>query len=227
MQYHDRYVNNDLLACISRPQHENSCSLTSLTAAFNYLYAEQIGIKTSVELARSLNIEPPGEFGYGPGNQTLLQWFGELCRNFSVTGRCRIYLQGKDVGDDQWDNNARVFTDLKDTVKSQNQALIYHMDNHYPLIVGYFEHSVDPDAAYDPGSKLRRWIILGEHSDYNPIPRIVQRALRALPAMVLPEDRYNLIMEQASGTPIWSRRWRSVRHDLIDTGNHCLLLFER
>ncbi len=223
MEFHDRYVNNRLLSCISRPQHENSCSLTSLTAVFNYLYAEQLGIKSSGELASSLGIEPPGEFGYGPGNETILKWFTSLCSHYGVSGQGRIYLRDEEM--ERWDANAEVFAGLKDSVRSANRVLVYHKENHYNLVVGYFEHGVDPDFAYDTGTKLRRWVILGEHSEYNPIPAIIRKALRALPEKVLSEDTYNLIMESAVGTPVWSRRWRSIRHDLINTPKHCILSF--
>lgn len=227
MDYHDRYVNNRLLACISRPQHENSCSLTSLTAVFNYLYSDQLGIKTSGELAASLGIEAPGEFGDGPGNNTVLQWFDKLCRHYKVAGAGRLYLKMEDVSDERWDNNAKVFSGLKEAVRGDDQALIYHQDNHYNLIVGYFEHSADPDEAYDTKAKLTRWVILGEHTEYNPIPGVIQKAMRALPEKVLSEDTCNFILERAGGTPIWSRRWRSIRHDLANTANHCILLFQR
>ncbi|NMD12769.1 MAG: hypothetical protein GYA77_04400 [Candidatus Cloacimonetes bacterium] len=227
MELHDRYVNNHLLACVSRPQHENSCSLTSLTAIFNYLYSDHIGIKTSAELASNLGIEAPGEFSYGPGNMTLLQWFDKLCLYYDVKGTGHIYLKGEDVTDEQWKNNAKVFSDLKEVIRSDDQALIYHQNNHYNLIVGYFEHSANPDKAYETGLELRRWIILGEHTEYNPIPKIIQKAMRALPEKVLSEDTCNLIMERAGGTPIWSRRWRSIRHDLVKTANHCILIFKR
>lgn len=227
MELHDRYVNNHLLACISRPQHENSCSLTSLTAAFNYLYSDRLGIKTSGELASSLEIEAPGEFGNGPGNKTMLKWFDKLCRHYRVKGAGRVYLKGDDVSDERWENNAKVFSGLKEVVQSDDQALIYHQNNHYNLIVGYFEHSANPDKAYDTGAELRRWIVLGEHTEYNPIPKVVQKVMKALPEKILSEDTCNLILEMAGGTPVWSRRWRSIRHDLTNTANHCILIFQR
>ncbi len=62
----DRYVNNDLISYISRPQYENSCSFTALTAVFNYFYADKLGIKTSNELASAIGIKAPKNItGYG------------------------------------------------------------------------------------------------------------------------------------------------------------------
>lgn len=226
MELHDRYVNNRLLAYISRPQYENSCSLTSLAAVFNYLYSDRLGLKDSAELAASLGLRSPGESGYGPGNQTMLQWFDKLCKQYEVAGDCRPYLRGEDVSNERWSDNARVFSGLKEAVRSQHQVLVYHMNNHYNLIVGYFEHSAYPDEAYATGGKLQRWVILGEHSKYNPIPVVIRKALRFIPEQVLSEDTCNLIMERAGGTPLWSRRWRSIRHDLANTANHCILIFE-
>ncbi|HPI71643.1 MAG TPA: hypothetical protein PLF99_09955 [Tenuifilaceae bacterium] len=103
--------------------------MTSLTAVLNYLFAENLGIKTSAELASALGIEPHGEFGYGPGNETVLKWFRDICRHFGVAGYRRINLRDKEVKN--WNNNAKLFASLKDAVKSDNQVLVYHMDKHY------------------------------------------------------------------------------------------------
>lgn len=48
----DRFVNNELLGLISRPQFEFSCSLSSFIAEFNYQYSGQLEIKMSQSLMR-------------------------------------------------------------------------------------------------------------------------------------------------------------------------------
>lgn len=218
LRTHDRFVNNELLKFISRPQYENSCSITSLTAVFNYLFAEKIGIKTSNELA-VIAANKPAKDVTGAGNKTVMEWFNKLCTHYGVNGNCSYYLRRKEVED--WDNNPNLISKLKKDIKSNNTALIYHLKNHYNIVVGYFEHSENPDDAYNDEASLQRWIVLGEHSDYNPISKITQRALKA----VLSEDKYNLIMESVGRTPIWSRIWRSIRHDLMKSPNHCVLCF--
>jgi len=214
----DRYINTGLMELISRPQYENSCSMSALTAVINYLFYEQIGIKTTKEWTKDIGIQSP-EKSMNPGNNTVMEWFNKVCKHYSLQGSCDYFIQGKDLKD--WDNNPQVITKLKNAIKNNKQALIYHMSNHYNLVIGYFEHSTDPDDAYNVSAKLKRWIILGEHSDYVPFKSIIDTAGR-----VLPKDKYNLVMDKATG-PIWCRRWRNIRHDLINTPNHCILSFQK
>lgn len=218
----DRYVNNDLIGYISRPQHGNSCSFTALTAVFNYLFAKRVGIKTSNELAKAIGIKAPKDIT-GYGNPELLRFFEKLCKNYGVVGNCGYFLRGKDVKD--WEKNTQIFSNLKVATKSPNTALIYHLSNHYNLIVGYFEHAVNPDDAYNPEATINRWVVIGEHSEYNPIPNLVQVAGKLAASFVHKEDAYNQLMERATLSPIWSRRWRDLRHDLMSNGNHCILRF--
>ncbi len=70
-QTHDRYVNNELLSFISRPQYDSSCSMSALTAVINYLFSDQIGIKTTKEWANDINIHSPEE-DMSPGNRTVI-----------------------------------------------------------------------------------------------------------------------------------------------------------
>lgn len=220
---HDRYVNNELLQFISRPQYDTSCSMSSLTAIINYLYADQIGIKTTKEWAKEIEIHSP-DTRMAPGNQTLLEWFRIVVEKYNLKGNCGYFIQDKDVG---WADNPEVISMLKQAVKSRNHALIYHMSNHYNIIAGYFESSQNPDDAYNDNSKLERWIVLGEHSDFNPIPKIVQKLIMKLPSKIMSEDAKNLLMERAGSPPIWCRRWGSIRNDLINTPNHCIMIFQR
>jgi len=220
----DCYVNNELLGFISRPQFEFSCSLSSLTAVFNYLYSAKLGILTSQQLAESIDIEDPEDMEEGPGNKTLMDWFDDLCKHYKVIGSSKFFIQDKDVED--WDKNPHVINELKKAIKSDKQALIYHLDNHYNLIVGYFEHAKNPDDAYNNKSKLERWIVLGEHSDYNIIPDFIWKIIDILPTNILSLDHKNLLKERTGSPPVWCRKWGSIRHDLMNTPNHCILSFK-
>ena len=64
LKQQDRFVNNELLGFISRPQYEASCSMSSLTAVINYLFADQIGIKTNKEWAEDIKAPDPEEPGH-------------------------------------------------------------------------------------------------------------------------------------------------------------------
>ena len=68
LKQQDRFINNELLGFISRPQYDTSCSMSSLTAVINYLFSDQIGIKTTKEWAKDIGAPDPEE-SMGPGNQ--------------------------------------------------------------------------------------------------------------------------------------------------------------
>ncbi len=153
---HDRYINNELLQCISRPQYDASCSMSSLTAIINYLFSDQIGIKTTKEWANEIEIHSP-VIMMAPGNQTVLEWFRMVVDKYNLKGNCGYFIKDEDVN---WANNPEVISKLKQAVKCRNQALIYHMSNHYNIIAGYFESSQNPDDAYNNKAKLERWIVL-------------------------------------------------------------------
>lgn len=218
LQTHDRFVNNELLKFITRPQYENSCSISSLTAVFNYLFSDKIGIKTTNELSLIASGKPAKDIT-GAGNQTVMNWFSKIIQHYGLKGNCSFYIRDKDVED--WDNNFNLISDMKQKIISKDHALVYHMQNHYNIVIGYFENSDNPDDTYNANAELQRWIILGEHSEYNPLPKLVQNALRLVPN----EDMYNLVMESIGRTPIWTRRWKSIRHDLMASPNHCALMF--
>lgn len=221
---HERYVNNELLGFISRPQYDSSCSMSALTAVINYLFSDQIGIKTTKEWAKDINVHSPEE-NMSPGNQTVMGWFDKVCKRYHLNGNCDFFIRDGDVED--WADNPQVIAKLKDAVKSKNQALIYHLDNHYNLIVGYFDHASKPDDAYNTKSKLERWIVLGEHSEYNFIPEFIMKIIDILPTNILSEDHKNLLKERTGSSPVWCRKWGSIRHDLMNTPNHCIMLFQR
>jgi len=221
---HERYVNNELLGFISRPQYDSSCSMSSLTAVINYLFSDQIGIKTTKEWANDINIHSPEE-NMSPGNRTVMGWFNRVCKSYQLNGSCGYFIQDDDVED--WADNQQVIAKLKKAVNNKNQALIYHLDNHYNLIVGYFDHARKPDDAFNPDAKLERWIVLGEHSDYNFIPDFIMKIIDILPTNILSEDHKNLLKERTGSPPVWCRKWGSIRHDLMNTPNHCIMLFQR
>jgi hypothetical protein len=50
-------------------------------------------------------------------------------------------------------NNAEAFGTLKTAIKNPDTALIYHLSNHYNIVVGYFEHAENPDDAFVKLSK--------------------------------------------------------------------------
>jgi hypothetical protein len=210
-----------MLECISRPQYENGCSIASLTAVFNFLYAEQLGgMRSTQELVSIMGLKVD-DIGtkLNAGNKTVMGWFDKLTKHFKLQGSSSIYLSAKDVKD--YSRNSTVISQFKDDIAKGDSAFIYHMENHYNVVIGYFEHSASPSTAYDKSSELQRWIVLGEHSEYNPITAW----MRGMVAFIS-EDLANKIQDKMAG-PIWSRRWRSIRHDLLKSPNHCIMVFTK
>jgi hypothetical protein len=220
----DRYINNDLKGYVSRPQYEISCSVTALTAFFNYLYADNLGIIRSIELANVIGITAPKNVT-GFGNSHIMRFFDKLCRHYGVLGDSAYFLRSADVKD--FSNNAQVFGKIKTAIHNPDTALIYHTHNHYTLIVGYFKHAVSPDDAYNPHAALIRWLVLGEHSEYSVIPNAFKTVGEIAASFVHKKSSYNQIMERATSSPIWSRRWKDVRYNLLSSGNHCVMGFNK
>ncbi len=233
-----RFINNRLLTMISRPQYESSCSVTSLTAVFNYLYSAEVGIQTQDDIARVLGFKDASEVGNygGPGNKTVMEWFKKLTQHYAVQGSCNIFIDRSSVKD--FSNNKTVFTKIRETVESENTVIIYHMENHYNVVIGYVEAAQDqePEKAYAESPALNRWIVLGEHSTYNRfsfifklLDIIEKTSLRKLiPEKIHLSEQIRLILEdKLFPSPIWCRKWKNVRKDFLDSSNHCFLIFRK
>ncbi len=54
MHFRDRFINNHILECLSRPQYPYSCGMTALTCVVNYLWAKNFGIIKQESLAEQL-----------------------------------------------------------------------------------------------------------------------------------------------------------------------------
>lgn len=197
-QTHDRFINARLLEYISRPQYKLGCSIASLTAVFNYLYANQIGLKTSRELALALgkNVENIGTRGNVPENEDLMHWFDSLVNHYHVKGASSVYFCKTNTKD--WE---KTILELKEYLKRNDVAFIYNLENHYDLVVGYFEHAKEPEYAFEKETahekhiEINRWIVLGDHSP--------------------------------SFDPIWCRRWKTIIDDVQDNPPHCIMLFRK
>jgi hypothetical protein len=115
-QTYDRYIDMRMLEYVSRPQYKYGCSIAALTAVINYLYAEQLGIKTSEELATALGWEID-DIGtkVKPNNDRVMHWFNYLLSEFGLKGSCSIYLKNEDVAD--FSINSVVFTKFKSALK--------------------------------------------------------------------------------------------------------------
>jgi hypothetical protein len=201
MKFMDRYVNNEILKSVSRPQDNYNCSLASLTAVVNYLYNDERGILTMDNIADLLGFasRTDSEINAGPSNQQVMDWFNIFVKQKTLRGTTRIEFNQKSVL--PWDpaENRKTLSQLKETLHSRDQILIYHKENHYLPVCGYYECASDPVRSYTEDLPPEVWIILGDHYIKNP--------------------------------PVYAKRWGDIRNDFIDNWEgshaHCFILFER
>jgi len=93
-------------------------------------------------------------------------------------------------------------------------------------VIGYAECVTKPSEAYEESALLNRWVILGEHSIY--VDNYIERALeKARKYNYIEQAEYDILEDLLMPTPVWMRRWGSIRKDLRENPNHCLILFER
>ena len=176
-QLYDRYVNNDLLMHLSRPQYPEGCSTASLTTAVNYLFGAEHGLTAQEEFAAALGIragalDTPG----GPRNEVLLEWFRTYAGKKGLQAECAILLNGEDVKDSSRNNG--VFEELKAIIRGSDTVLVYHLEHHYNIVCGFVEHALKPAEAYAPPAPMQRWLILADASlNRDPIWSIPWQAM--------------------------------------------------
>jgi len=160
---YDRYVNNELLLNLSRPQHPEGCATASLTTALNYLFGTERGLTTQEDFAAALGLRNddlgiPG----GPGNEILLEWFRTYAGKRGLQAECGILLNGEDVKDAL--RNDGIFDQLKAIIRGSDTALVYHLEHHYNIVCGFVEHAVKATEAYETAVPKQRWLILADPS---------------------------------------------------------------
>ena len=126
-----------------------------MTSCWNYLYSSlgtgnhrPISTEEALEV---LGFKPPYtdvKFGSFTGNDTLIQWFGLLNRYFKVIGEAKICykLHGNSVTHGV--DSATALNNLKEGLKSESRAYIYHCYNHYMCPIGYEETPTKPNQVY-------------------------------------------------------------------------------
>lgn len=123
---------------MSRPQYKSSCSISSVTSVFNYLYGQTRAI-TQEEALRALGFSPPfGEIRFGPmaGNDNVMRWFTRLRLSYKLPGSCGLLYKCGGKNRTQRDlRGAR--RELVRGLQSDKMAFIYHCLNHYNVVAGY------------------------------------------------------------------------------------------
>jgi hypothetical protein len=159
----DRFVNNEILGWLSRPQYAQACSIACLTTVINYLFAAKIGTQTQEQVAAHAGVRADTlDIEGGPGNELVLEWFGRFLSRDGLPGECDVLFDAEDLEDTAQEE--MVFSELKDLVRRNDRILVYHLPHHYNLVCGFFECATRAAAAYTPGPALDRWLILTDPS---------------------------------------------------------------
>ncbi|XP_064638878.1 uncharacterized protein LOC135494649 isoform X1 [Lineus longissimus] len=165
--------------CISRPQYSKSCGISSLVSCWNYLFSKlgagSLKPITQEEALTVLDFKPPfGQIKFGPftGNQTLMRWFKQLNDHYGVRGRG--YFLYKPIGKNRTSGlrGVQAVTKLKECLRKDDTAIIYHCLNHYFCPIGYEEVPRKAWDAYScetvPEKDLTTWILVGDPSKKHP-----------------------------------------------------------
>ena len=160
----DRFMNNAILDCLSRPQYPYGCSVSALTTVVNYLFGDAMGLRTQEEVAARLGIEIGTMTSEeGPGNEVIIEWFDTyLDRADLAGGTPAVRIDQRDVAGDA--DSERLFDTLKEIVRSPDRIAMYHLPGHYNLVCGFFESAARPEEAFAPQPALRRWLVLADTS---------------------------------------------------------------
>lgn len=165
--------------CMARAQYPKSCGISSLTSCFNYLFSwlgsGNLRPISTEEALEALGFKPPYHnvnFGSFTGNDTLVAWFGLLCRFYKVKGKAKIMWKLHGKGKTPAIDQEKAFEMLKDGLKGEEKAYIYHCWNHYMCPIGFEMTPTKPMDAYkklEDITELEKWLIIGEISKAYPV----------------------------------------------------------
>ncbi|KAL4466031.1 hypothetical protein ABPG74_004268 [Tetrahymena malaccensis] len=234
-----KYLDQRRWFCLSRPQYQRSCGISSLMSNWNYLFS-WLGVGTlppiSVEEAlQILGVEKEGklfqdtDFGTFTGNGTLIKWFKLLCKYFKVDGTAYIFW--KMCGDNRTPgiDEKEALERLEEGLRNENMTFIYHAHDHYFCPVGYEIVPRRPPDAYkklediDP-NEVDHWIFIGEPSKRYPAFHIRQWSEIAKD-ISLGNPQYYDIRHPEKG--IMERKGEYFKTTKAGTSIHCIMAFQK
>jgi hypothetical protein len=159
--------------CLSRPQINYTCGITGITCVWNYLNSWLgVGDKQPISTEEALHIVgiyPPYDLVPFPDfteNETLEDWYSKLNTFFGIKGNCKTLF--KLHGDNKTTNTSEeALAELKEGLRNEKKAYIYHCENHFCLLIGYESNPILPIEALRKAEELtstEEWIIIGEYS---------------------------------------------------------------
>jgi len=144
-----RYVSNHILESIIRPQRPNECAINTVTETVNILLNTALNRDDMLTLIE-WNIRDVHEGKMG--NADVLDAITRIGESKRVKINADVFFR---------QTNDRLWMELKHQCLDKQTVLIYHADDHYALIAGFFE---DPDCRY---------IVLAEHSKARDPIRVI------------------------------------------------------
>jgi len=150
---YDRYINNNILKGLKRPQRLNECSITALASAMNALYNTDI---SADDVLRAASFDRKYVTDGNVGNEEMI----EVYKN--------MYLKGSAKAIHSLKNNSEDWNFLKALIYEKDNSLILHINCHYNLIAGYFE---EPSSYEYLNRKefntTNNWLIIADQSTRN------------------------------------------------------------
>jgi len=139
----ERYINNELLECIQRPQPYNFCAISCILEILLYLGIQSIGYQDILE---KTELKKKKVESGSIGNDIICQ----ALNMYQI--KSQIY-------------NHLTWNEIESFIKNK-QPIIYHRPGHYCLVVGYCEepyiHNNGDRVKYN-AEKTVRWLIIADH----------------------------------------------------------------
>ncbi|XP_078612337.1 basic immunoglobulin-like variable motif-containing protein [Branchiostoma floridae x Branchiostoma japonicum] len=164
--------------CMSRPQYQKSCGISSLVSCWNFLFSTLGGGShspiTQEEALTVLGFKPPfGEIRFGPftGNSTLMRWFTLLNNHYGVRGRAYYLYKPHGKGRTMGTTDEMALASVKNGLRDDNMTFIYHCQNHYFCPIGFEDVPLKATHAYRADlqqDEVETWLLIGDPSRKHP-----------------------------------------------------------
>lgn len=170
---YDRYISNKVLMGSLRPQRKNCCSVTAMASAVQSLIEKQV-LPDEILTANNWSWEYV-RIGKNMDNDTVISGLNKYFKINEIDAKAERFIDEIPLGEKAIES---YWEKIKNSVRSENEVLIYHEDNHYTNISGFFEEPLtyklleEGKRAFDD---RRNWIIIAEHSrwgNWRPIRMI-------------------------------------------------------
>ncbi|XP_065190547.1 uncharacterized protein LOC135821405 [Sycon ciliatum] len=215
--------------CISRPQYNASCGISSVVGVWNFLFSTlghgELSPITQEQAFTILGFDPPYneiKFGAVAGNHMLMKWFQALNVHFQVSGMSTYMYKPRGYNQTRY-NSVQALAQIKAALHSNDCALIYHCTNHYMCPIGYEDTPKTSASAYRgilSESEVRTWLIIGDTSNCSQ-PLLSCKWENVVKDLELNLPQYYNIKQPHKGIQARKGAWRRG-------GNiNCIMLFKR